>query len=295
MAQPCQPTIIGAFCDVFDDCTLWGGAGLDWILLGTRNGSGPGTAERFARQWADSVVGPELVALGIEKPEQLGALFMADADTLREIAGGAAPLTDDHPKRLSDRPFDVQGDFQTYIPWMDTTTTRAEFEQSAWIAQMWPDELRAQTLSYFPVQEQINHVLVSGPRQLHAVLPTIHALLTRSALTTLPLWMLASNSPRQVAAERALAKGKLDAEVYWELALGALARRDYARAYELFALAVQGGAHGSRVSALTVYSRFMASDQAGMEQILADLASGGTGQSVEPWFVQFLSQAATDR
>jgi hypothetical protein len=107
--------------------------------------------------------------------------------------------------------------------------------------------------------------------------------------------MLASNSPRQVAAERALAKGKLDAEVYWELALGALARRDYARAYELFALAVQGGAHGSRVSALTVYSRFMASDQAGMEQILADLASGGTGQSVEPWFVQFLSQAATDR
>ena len=288
-------SIIRAFCDVFDDCTLWGGAGLDWILLGTRNGSGPGTAERFARQWADPVVGPELVALGIEKPEQLGALFMADADALQEIASGAAPLTDDHPKRLSDRPFDVQRDFQTYIPWMDPTTTRTEFEQSPWIAQMWPNELRAPTLSYFPLQNEINHVLVSGPGQLQAALPTIHSLLTQSGLTTLPLWMLASNSVRQAAAESALAKGKLDAEVHWELALGALAKRDYARAYELFTVAIQGGAHGPRVSALTLYSRFMASDQAGMEQILADLASGGTGQSVEPWFAQFLSQAATER
>jgi hypothetical protein len=40
--------------------------------------------------------------------------------------------TDDQPKRLSDRPFDVQADFQTYVPWMDKTTTRTEFEQSAW-------------------------------------------------------------------------------------------------------------------------------------------------------------------
>jgi hypothetical protein len=107
--------------------------------------------------------------------------------------------------------------------------------------------------------------------------------------------MLASNSSRQAAAESALAKGKLDAEVYWELALGALATRDYARAYELFTLAAQRGAHGARVSALTLYSRFMASDQAGMEQILVGLAGGGAGQSVEPWFVQFLSQVATNR
>jgi len=98
--------------------------------------------------------------------------------------------TDAHPKRLSDRPFDVQADFQTYVPWMDTTTTRTEFEQSAWIARMWPNELRAPTLSYLPVQHEINHVLVSGPRQLNAVLPTIHGLLTRSGLTTLPLWPL---------------------------------------------------------------------------------------------------------
>jgi hypothetical protein len=58
-----------------------GGAGLDWILLGTRDAQGPGSVERFARQWLDPVVGPEFVALGVELPEQLGAMFMGDADT----------------------------------------------------------------------------------------------------------------------------------------------------------------------------------------------------------------------
>jgi hypothetical protein len=289
-------SIVRAFCDVFEDCTLWGGAGLDWILLGTRNAPGPGSTERFTRQWMDPVVGPELIALGVEKPEQLGALFMADAEILGQIAGDAAPLTDDHPKRLSNRPFDPRGAFRTYGPWMDTTTARSRFEQSAWIARTWPNELRAPTLSYFPVQQEINRVLVSGPRrQLQAVLPTIHSLLTRSELKTLPLWMLASNEPRQLAAESALARGKLDAKVYWELALGALAKREYLRAYELFVRATQRGAYGPLVQTLTLYSLFMTTDRGAVHQLLADLANGRSVYNVEPWFVQFLYRAAATR
>lgn len=292
LAPTDSKSIIRAFCDVFVDCTLWGGAGLDWILLGTRNASGPGSGDRFARQWADPVVGPELVALGVEMPEQLGALFMADADILREIAGDIAPLTDDHPKRLSDRPFDVQADFQTYIPWMDTTTTLAAFEQSAWVARIWPNELRAPTVSYFPVQQEINHVLVSGPGQLQAVLPKIHALLTRSSLTTLPLWMLASNASRQAAARRAQDQGRLSGEVFWELGLGALANRDYRGAYVLFTRAAQAGVYGPRVRGLTIYSLFMASDGAGMQQLLAQLTGGNMQQPEEPWLLQFLAGVA---
>ncbi len=289
-------SIIRAFCDAFEDCTLWGGAGLDWILLGTRGATGPATPERFARQWVDPVVGPELIALGLERPEQLGALFMAGADTLKELAGDTAPLTDDRPKRLSDRPFDVQEDFQIYVPWMDTTTARTRFEQSPWIEQVWPSELRASTLPYFSVQHEINHVLVSGPRrELQAVLPTIHSFLTRTELETLPLWMLASNAARQLAASRALAKGRHEAEVYWELALGALAKRDYWGAHEHFVRAGQRGAYGPRLRSLLIYTQFMASDRAGMEQLLADLTSGQTSESAEPWLVQFLHKAAATR
>jgi hypothetical protein len=134
---------------------------------------------------------------------------------------------------------------------MDTAIAHARFEQSAWIARIWPNELLAPTLRYFPVQHEINHVLVSGPGQLAAALPTIHSLLTRSQLKTLPLWMLASNEPRQLAAQSALANGKADAQAHWELALGALAERDYARAHALFLRAGQGGAYGPRVEALS--------------------------------------------
>jgi predicted membrane-bound spermidine synthase len=288
-------SIIGAFCDAFDDCTLWGGAGLDWILLGTRGATGPVTRERFARQWVDPAVGPELIALGLERPEQLGALFMAGADSLKEIASDTAPLTDDRPKRLSAQPFDVQADFQTYVPWMDTTITRTRFERSPWIEQVWPSELRASALPYFSVQHEINHVLVSGPRQMQEVLPTIHSLLTRTELETLPLWMLASNVPRQVAASRALAKGRGKAEVYWELGLGALVQRDYRGAHEHFVRAAQQGAHGPRVLSLLIYTQFMASDRAGMDQLLADLKSGRTSESAEPWLIQLLHQVSAAR
>jgi len=181
------------------------------------------------------------------------------------------------------------------VPWMDTTAARARFEQSPWVARMWPGELLIRTLTYFDVQHEINLVLVSGPRQLQSALPTIHSLLTQSSLKTLPLWMLASNEARQVAARSAFARGEATAEVYWELGLGALAARDYPRAYQLFGTALQGGAYGPRVQALTVYALFMATDKAGADRMLADLASGRSTYDVEPWFASFLGQVAATR
>lgn len=291
-------SIIRAFCDAFDDCTLWRGAGFDWILLGTRNGAGPGTAERFSRQWSDPVVGPELVALGIERPEQLGALFMRDAEGLQDLAGDTEPVTDDRPKRLSDRPFDVGTNrlgFETYVSWLEWSSSRAAFERSTWIARMLPDELIAPTLGRFPTESWATLATLSKTRPLQSVMMTVHKLLAGSKLTTLPLWLLGSNFLRQAAAQRAFDKGTLNADVHWELALGALVKRDYDRAYELFGRAAEGGAQSSRVSALTVYSLFMASDQAGRERLLAGLAGGRMAQNLEPWVLQFLNQAVRMR
>lgn len=49
------------------------------------------------------------------------------------------------------------------------------------------------------------------------------------------------------------------------------------------------------MQALTLYSLFMATDGGGADRLLADLASGATRQSVEPWLLQFLSQVAATR
>ena len=103
--------IMRGFCDAFPDCSLWSGAGLQWMLAGTRGAHHPIPEEQFSAQWRDPVVAPELADLGFEGPEALGATFLADAATLGEWTEGAAPLDDDHPGRILARyPTDENGD-----------------------------------------------------------------------------------------------------------------------------------------------------------------------------------------
>ena len=285
-------SIIRAFCDVFDDCTLWGAAGLDWILLGTRDGKGPGSTDQFVRQWRDPVVAPDLKALGIELPEQMGALFMAGPEYLGSLTRDAEPLTDDRPKRLSDRRFDVHTGVKTYLTWLDPTSARLRFERSPWIAEVWPPELKEPTTRYFEAQWDANVVLISTQaNELAAVLPKVRTYLTESRLVTLPLWLLGSDALRQAAAKSAQAKGSSKASVFYELGLGALADRQYGPAYQLFTQAIQAGGRGPDVAPLTLYSLFMANDEGGRRTVIQQLESAERS-NLPPWFIPFLRQSA---
>ena len=222
--------ILRAFCEVFQDCSLWAGAELDWLLLGTRNAQGPVSVERFTQQWRDPVVGPALRGLGIEVPEQLGALFLADAEDLRAFTSEAAPLTDDHPKRLSNSEVTQAERVATYGPWMDVRAARERFRRSRVVERLWPDALRAGSLPFFDPQEAINRYFLSGARGDGSELPLVHRLLTRSSLRTLPLWLLGSSASAQQAAHAAIARGRRDPGIDELLGMEALADRDYARA-----------------------------------------------------------------
>lgn len=92
--------IMRGFCRAFPDCSLWSGAGLQWMLAGTGGAHHPVPEEQFSAQWHDPIVAPELAALGFERPESLGATFLADAVTIGEWTQGAPPLDDDHPGRI---------------------------------------------------------------------------------------------------------------------------------------------------------------------------------------------------
>lgn len=284
-------SIIRAFCDVFEDCSLWGGAAFDWILLGTRNATGPGSVGRFARQWADPVIGPDLKALAVERPEQLGALFMAGHNDLEELAGDALPLTDDYPKRLSEEPFDVAAGIRDYVRWMDKTTTRLRFEESSWINEIWPKELRNVPPVYFLAQWELNRTLIEKSLDMQSILPRVHVFLTGSELTTLPLWMLNSHEPNQQAAKAALERGDTDAKTYEELGLGALAERRYALAQDLFTQAVQAGASVTRLQPLGLYSLFMGKDLAGRRELVQEIEQMAAAGQSQPWIGPFLEQA----
>src|SRR5262245_28033977 len=152
LLEPDAKAVVHAFCLAFEDCSLWRNAGLDWMLAGTRGAAGPGSRERFERQWRDGVVGAEMARLGVETPAQLGALFLAGPEELREIAGATPPLDDDHPKRLSR---ELAGTARTpaiYAPWLDVEVSRERFARSPLVARLWPADLREETAGFFDAQ-----------------------------------------------------------------------------------------------------------------------------------------------
>jgi len=228
--------VIRAFCEVFADCSLWNGADLDWILVGTRDAAGPVSPERFAAQWNDPVVGPELVRLGVERPEQLGALFLADAEALRALTRDTPPVVDDRPKRIGEKPMTASVR-PGYRRWTAPGPARERFAESALVRRLWPPEMARATLPWFEAQALVNVSLgpdFAGPG---VRLRRVHELLTETALVTLPLWQLGHHADTQRAARDALRAGHRGSALDAELAAGALARRNYAEAARLYARA----------------------------------------------------------
>jgi spermidine synthase len=285
-------SIIRAFCDVFEDCTLWGGAGFDWILLGTRDAVGPGTATRFASQWSDPVLGPDLKAIGVEKPEQLGALFMAGPRDLEEMTADVAPLIDNRPKRLSDDWFDLEAEVATYVSWLQIAGPRERFAKDPFITRMWPAEYLTATADYFDIQWEINLALIAiAGKSLETQLPKVHYLLSNTELTTLPLWILGSDADRQKAARNAIASGHDDVHHSWELARGALVERDYTRAAELFLRTSEGVRASPIVRTLSLYSRVMSIDLTRQHALIRSLEDPASTTRLEPWVVPFLKRS----
>jgi spermidine synthase len=239
LLEPEAKAVIRAFCDVFEDCSLWAGADLDWMLVGTRQARGPVSARRFSAQWRDPVVGPDLRDLGFEVPEQLGALFMADAQDLRALTRDSPPLIDDYPKRIGTDPLVSNVQRRTYREWMRSDVARARFEKSQRIEQLWPPELRQASLAYFPLQPLANggRHFPSNPR---AVLERIHRIQTATPLRSLVAWQLDRSADTRMAAEAARRSGRRGPALDYEAAVHDLADRDFAAAARGFGRARSG-------------------------------------------------------
>jgi predicted membrane-bound spermidine synthase len=221
-------SIVKAFCDAFEDCSLWAGSGLDWVLIGTRDAAGPVSVERFSMQWNDPVVGRELKELGFEKPAQIGSLFIADSDDLKDLTAGSLPLTDDYPLRLSTRL--KYGNVVTPLYWvmMDEERATQRFQRSKFIARMLPAEVRMRGISYFSVQRSIKNVLIPEYReQEYYEWEDLYRVLTRTSLRTLPLWMMGTSQKGVEIARKQAATGKYQKEAELLLIVSAISNRNY--------------------------------------------------------------------
>lgn len=253
-------TIVRAFCDAFSDCSLWNVTPFDLMLVGSRGASGPRTLEQFAAPWQTPGLEARLREVGFERPEQIGATFVGDAAYLNELTAGTPPLTDDFPQRLrpvagrpslSDPGYGVDRDVtRMYQATLDPERARAAFRASPLIRQFWPAPLIERTLPFFDQQAIVNRVYWEGGRPLRQI-EDLDAVLTRTTLRTLPLWILGSDDVKQRIAERgADASGAVE----YARALRALSGRDFGGAAQWLDAAARRGMSGPTLRPLAAYA-----------------------------------------
>ena len=251
--------VIRAFCDVFDDCSLWNGTPSDLMLVGTRRARPTESAAGFSRLWSEPGTSRGLLDAAFELPAQIGATFLGDAEYLRNLTAGTSALTDNYPHRillrggsrsLADFGRSPDSAMQMFREVLDPDRARRLFESSDYIRTLWPRDLATDTLPFFEYQGMLNRLLLEGGNPLLHI-EDLHAVLTRTPLRRLPLWMLGSDDVQQNIAETATdATGRLD----WVLGVRALAGRDYLGAAEYFARAEQAGLVHPTTRPLLVYA-----------------------------------------
>jgi hypothetical protein len=221
-------SIIKAFCSVFEDCSLWSGAGFNWMLAGSRGGLAPVTEEQFGRQWQDKRLGELLREEALESPAVLGTTFIGDAPFLDSLTRGVAPVVDDWPYRIRGSLPDPGVSFPYYRSLTDTTATRRRFEESADIRRLWPAALRAQALGMFDYQRALDGYLLHPEGSLAPRLEALLLALTHTSSRTLPLWLLDIQESEVRIALRPASPGPFEGRLEYIRAVDALARRDYA-------------------------------------------------------------------
>jgi hypothetical protein len=281
--------IMRAWVDVFHESSLWIGSGGDWILLGVRDGGRSVSEEEFRRPWQDPRVGAELRDLGVESPEQLGALFVLDGEGMLELAGDIPPLVDDFPYQLS--PWREPKGESRYPQLLDPDQAQKRFLASGHIRRLWPEGLRHASLRHFAARFAF-HDRMSGKKfgPKRDPILELFELLSMTDYRTLVLWKLGTNADELRLLDAELrghpAPEHPDPTVHRLLGHRALADRDYAAAATHYAAAnerKEGDATTLRLLVLALYLD-------GRPEEAEKAAAGGPPDLLTPQAVKLLRE-----
>jgi len=269
--------IAGAFCNVFADCTLWNGGNLNWVLLGSRGGIDAVHAEDLGRLWRDERAREDLFDVGIESPEALGALFLADAEQLSPWTRAQPPVTDDFPTRIHNwlSPTVVA----PYVEFSDAAGARTRFIRSRWVKDVWPESMRVDT------QAQFRLTRIGDRAAGHLATPDfglrlsyLRNVLEASDRRVLPQRLLYGD-PRALAVARAREPGGVvGSEHAFILAQGALGDRDFAAAARYLEQAHAFDANSEATLHLAAYSWCRAGARAELDALRARLFAAAAGR-----------------
>jgi hypothetical protein len=225
--------ILRAFHNAFPNASVWGSADQDWIMMGI-NGRGRRVNEDELRQlWSDPGTGADLRRIGMEVPQQLGALFLMDGDDIDRITQNVPPLTDLFPKRLSDQPWDDEANHRFALTYLTAPGAVQRFGHSSVVNQIWPETLSpaAPELESFFIVRQTRYLSETvGSNKL----AELDLYLRHSRLRVPVLEVLGTDAFRVSIAERVAHRSATPPlETIPDLVAGALAQRNIPRAIEL--------------------------------------------------------------
>ncbi len=231
--------ITAAFCGAFPDCSLWSGAGWDWLLLGRREGTR--TTATAHDLWSHPRLGPDLRTLGVENAAQMAALFMADAALLADWYADVPPLADDRPRRFRSAEPTPAETARDFAAWTDAGASWQRFRRSGWVQSALPPGMARAPMAAFAAQHDLNRLMYGEAPGLPATLPAVHRLLEESDLETLPLLLCGTDPQVLEAVSRARAAGHPDPGLLARQGLMALSRRDLPAARDRLTAAWRAG------------------------------------------------------
>ncbi|PYL82011.1 MAG: spermidine synthase [Verrucomicrobia bacterium] len=222
--------ILRAFHNVFANASLWASGDQEWIMMGIK-GPGRKVEEEELRQlWSNPDTGADLRGIGVEVPQQLGALFVMDGEEIDRITQGVAPLTDIYPKRLTDEPWDDEANHRFALIYLEAPSAVQRFLRSPLISAIWPETLNKSLESFFIVRQTRYLSETIGSNKL----AELDLYLRHSHLRMPVLEVLGSDRFRLAIAERVAKESQTPPlETMPDLIAGALARRDIEGAIRL--------------------------------------------------------------
>jgi spermidine synthase len=215
--------ILRAFHNAFSNASVWASSDEEWIMMGI-NGPGRKVEEEEIRQlWSNADSGADLRRVGIEVPQQIGALFVMEGEEIDLITRDVAPLTDIYPKRLTDEPWDDEANSRFAFRYLEAPSAVRRFLHSTLVKAIWPETLNQSLESFFTLRQTRYLSEIMGSNQL----AELDLYLRHSRLRTPVLEVLGGNGLRLGIAER-IAKNTQTPplETMPDLIAGALARRD---------------------------------------------------------------------
>jgi spermidine synthase len=285
VSEVSSKAILRAFCDVFDDCSLWNGSGTNLMMAGTRPlrpGQAPVSEEQFTRQWKTPTIAEEMKRLGIERPEQLGALFIGDAAFVRALVDGSPPLTDDRPKLIEAPSSSQEESTRLFASLTDTGAARTRFQTSPLIARLWPASLIMSSVPYFDVQHVIDAHMYGSLVSQSLALEDVHRILTGSTVATPVMWRLASNADIQQVVANATPEELANPLIQFHLGIRLLSERDYKAAAEAFNRATASPEVRDNAFVLYIYALCMSGQRAKAQALSSDAFAASGASSLPP-------------